>query len=869
MKRWLRAMAIVLILGGVLIQNGFSKPGIFGSQQQKEKPVSTKTILAVRISNHSIKIDGKLTDPVWQRAPKADDFIQQQPDEGKPATQKTTLQVAYDNQNLYIGIRAFDTRPDSIFAQLTRRDQLSQGDWLGVAIDSYFDHRTAFVFGVNAVGVQMDMLVSNDGSTEDTNWNAVWRVSISRDSLGWSAEFQIPFSQLRFSGGPSTVWGFQAFRMIYRNNEQDYWAPQPRDAGGYVSRFGELRGLRDLKSPKNLELFPYGMASETVSPKIEGDPFRTGYSHTLNSGLDLKYGLTSNITLNATINPDFGQVEADPSELNLSAYETFFEEKRPFFVEGSNIFNAPLGIGDGDMASEGLFYSRRIGRAPHYYPDVPDSAYVKMPEQTHIIGASKITGKTARGWSVGILDAVTNQEKATIQEGSRRYMEIVEPYTNYAVFRLKKDFRKGRTTLGLIGTNVFRNIPNAHFNFLNKQATTGGVDVNHRWGKDAYALQFSLYGSTILGDKEAIQRAQKSSARYYQRPDIKYVHYDPNRTSLSGLSSSFFIGKIAQGHWRGGAGYMTRTPGFEANDIGYMREANYFSSFLWGGYREFKPGKIFRDYNLNTNMWTSWYFGGEHVGNGFNLNANFRLLNYWGGFFGINRQTQQLRTSTLRGGPAMLAPGQINSFFGFYSDSRKPISLSLHGRVSRNDQNFWSGGVSPSIHARPLANFNFSLSINYSINNNDMQYVSTLRDENNRDHYILGHLDQKILSFTMRINYTLTPNLSLQFYGQPFITAGRYSNFREVIRPRARRYADRFAPYDYSGSPDFNFKQFRSNLVLRWEYHPGSTLFVVWSQGRTDYTDIGEFHPNTDFERLFKAQGNHVFLIKLNHWFSL
>ena len=869
MKWWPRIIGITLIFVGVSIQNGFSNPGIFGSKQEKKKTTPTKVLSVVRIRDNSIKIDGRLTDGVWQRAPKGDDFIQQQPDEGKSATQKTTIQVAYDSHNLYVGMRAFDAHPDSIFAQLTRRDELSQGDWLGVAIDSYFDHRTAFGFFVNAAGVQMDQLFSNDGMNEDTNWNAVWHVSVHKDSLGWIAEFQIPFSQLRFSGGKSTIWGFQAIRMIYRRNEQDFWTPQPRDAAGFVSNFGELHGLLNLKPPRNLELFPYGMASENLSPKIEGDPFQTGHSHTLNSGLDLKYGLTSNITLNATINPDFGQVEADPSELNLSAYETFFEEKRPFFVEGSNIFNAPLGIGDGKMASEGLFYSRRIGRSPHYYPDVPDSAYVKMPEQTHIIGASKITGKTAQGWSIGILDAVTNEEKATIQEGSHRYSEIVEPYTNYSVLRLKKDFRKGRTSLGLIGTNVLRNIPNEHFNFLNKQATTGGVDVNHRWGKDTYSLQFSLYGSMISGDKEAIQRAQKSSARYYQRPDIKYVHYDPNRTSLSGLASSFFIGKIAQGHWRGGIGYMTRTPGFEANDIGYMREANYFSSFLWGGYREFKPGKFFRDYNLNMNAWTSWYFGGEHVGNGFNVNANFRLLNYWRGFIGINRQTQQLRTSTLRGGPAMLAPGQMNSFFGFFSDDRKPISLTLRGRISRDDQNFWSGGMSPGIQARPFANLNFSLSVNYSINHEDMQYVTTIEDENSSDHYILGHLDQNILSFTTRINYTLTPNLSIQFYGQPFVTAGEYSNFREVIRPRARRYADRFAPYNYSGSPDFNFKQFRSNLVLRWEYHPGSTLFVVWSQGRTDYTDIGKFHPRTDFENLFKAEGNHVFLIKLNHWFSL
>ncbi len=843
-------------------------PGIFSGQKKSEQKEKTKIIFAVPISDGDIRVDGKLNDPVWQRAPKTDDFIQQQPDEGKPASQKTTVQVAYDAHNLYIGMRAFDTAPDSIYAQLTRRDQITNGDWLGVVIDSYFDHRTAFGFFVNAVGVQMDQLFSNDGSNQDINWNAVWLSRVGRDSLGWVAELKIPFSQLRFASGKNLVWGFEAVRFIYRNNEQDYWTPVPRDAGGLVSLFGELRGLKELHAPRNLELFPYVMTSRNLYPKEPGNPFRSGQTGTYNGGLGVRYGVTSNITLNATINPDFGQVEADPSELNLTAYETFFEEKRPFFVEGSNIFSIPLGIGDGDMGSEQLFYSRRIGRSPHYYPNVSgDSTYVKMPDQTHILGAAKIAGKTARGWSIGVLEALTNQEKADIQQGERRYKEIVEPYTNYSVVRLKKDLRQGHTTVGLAATNVLRNIPNANFDFLTKQATAGGVDVDHRWANDAYILNFSLYGSRISGDKKAIQAVQKSSAHYFQRPDMKFTHYDPNRTSLSGLSALLFVGKIAKGHWRYGTGGMTRTPGFEVNDLGYMREANYLSFFTWGGYQEYKPGKIFRDYGFNSNFWSSWYYGGDFVGYGVNLNSHFRLLNYWYGFLGINRQSEQLRTSTLRGGPAMLAPGRVGGWAGLMSDDRKPISLQLNLQAGRDDQHFWSRSISPRIRARLRSNLNLSLAVNYSTNRNDMQYVTKIVDAST--HYILAHLDQKLISFTTRLNFALTPNLSIQFYGQPYITTGHYSKFREVIRPRARRYADRFAPYDFGGNPDFNFKQFRSNLVIRWEYHPGSTLFLVWSQGRTDYVNDSTFAFAQNFRELLETRGNHIFLIKLNHWFSL
>ncbi len=831
------------------------------------KPV-VKIIVARPLGSAPIKLDGRLTEKIWRSIPPTDHFVQQDPLENALPSEKTLVRVTYNRHFLYVGIRALDSHPEQIVGQLTRRDENSSSDWLAVLIDSYHDFQTAFYFGLNAAGVRQDKLITNDGDTEDLNWNPVWKGAVSRDEKGWSAEFQIPFSQIRFSSRDKPVWGFQVCRKIQRLNEIDYWAPEPKDAAGIVSNFGELRGLRAIPSPKKLELLPYGLISEKVTGHNSANPFSNGNTFSGNGGLDVKYGLSSNLTLNATVNPDFGQVEADPSELNLTAYETYFEEKRPFFVEGKNIFDENLALSGNSAYSENLFYSRRIGGAPHYRPSSVSADSISLPEQTRILGAAKITGKTAGGWSVGVLDAVTAEEKATVQEKTFRHREIVEPLTNYGVARIMRDFRNGRTSLGGIVTNVYRNIPNSTFYFLNTQATTYGLDLWHRWGRDTYAVKFSLFGSYLSGHKEALQRIQRSSAHYFQRPDAKHVHFDPNRTHLSGLASVFFVGKIAQGHWRGGVGYVTRTPGFEANDIGYMRTADFLTAFYWSGFIQYTPGPIFRNYSITHNLWTTLNYGGERKVLGANLSSHFRFLNYWEGYLRLDRYSRTLDFAALRGGPALLKPPKTLLWFGFSSDKRKTVSFTFDGSIQRSDKISWNAQWEPGIFVRPSGRLNFSFSIGYYPNLNDLQYFSGNTNAGGQTVYQLARLHQRTVALTTRINYTLTPNLSIQFYGQPYISSGWYSDFKEVVRPRAARYEARFAPLDRASLPHFHFRQFRSNLVLRWEYLPGSTLFLVWSQGRTGFSTEQNLDLNHDFAALFKDRGEQIFLLKLNYWFT-
>ena len=829
-----------------------------------------KIMVATPINPDKIKIDGKTDETVWQKLPRYDDFVQQDPLENQSPTEKTIVQIGYSKYALFIAIRAYDSMPETIIGRFTRRDHTSASDWLAVMIDSYNDHRTAFYFAVNPSNVKIDKLITNDGDAEDLNWNPVWEVATSRNRDGWSAEFKIPFSQLRFSSLRDQTWGFQLCRTIRRLNEIDYWNPEPKDAAGIVSNFGELRGLKNLSAPKNLELLPYALTSGTWSPREIGNPFATGFSHDWNAGLDLKYGLTSNLTLNATFNPDFGQVEADPSELNLTAYETYFEEKRPFFVEGKNLFQANLGLGGNSAYSENLFYSRRIGRPPRYYPSIASGSFLKVPEQTHILGAAKITGKSSAGFSLGILDAVTNAEKATIQTGARHYSETVEPLTNYAVIRGQKDYRQGRTIIGSILTNVYRNLPNKNFYFLDTQATTGGIDISHRWGKDTYALKLSLYGSAISGHKEALQRVQLSSAHYFQRPDADHLHYNPNRTSMYGIASVFYIGKIAQGHWRGGIGYVTRTPGFEANDIGYMRSADFLTAFYWAGFIQYAPGSLFRNYSITQNLWETINYGGDRKVLGGNISTHFRFINYWEGYLRIDRESKRLDFTALRGGPALLKPARTSFWFGMNSDDRKSFSLTLDTGFRRDDQGFWSGQLTPGISARPSDRLNFSIALGYYPNTDDLQYIQTTTASGGQTEYILGRIHQKTFALTTRVNYSFTPNLSLQAYSQPYISAGWYSHFKRITHPRAGPYENRFEELDPVAhlASDFNFKQFRANIVLRWEYHPGSTLFVVWSQGQTDFENRGSLNLTNDMSRLLSAKGDRTFLIKLNHWFS-
>ncbi|MGE5340108.1 MAG: DUF5916 domain-containing protein [Candidatus Omnitrophota bacterium] len=841
-------------------------------------------------------IDGKLDDPAWSDIPWENKFIQREPYEGQSPSQETAFKIVYDEKNLYVGIRAYDTEPDKIVRRLSRRDGL-EGDWMTIQIDSYHDLRTAFVFAVNAEGVKYDKILTEDGSNENTSWDPVWYVKISVDDKGWIAEMKIPFSQLRFSNANDQVWGMQISRYLFRKLERSDWQFIPKDASGYVHMFGELSGIKNIKHKRQIELLPYAVGQIQSFPKQDGNPFATGNSEKKGAiGLDGKIGLNSDLTLDFTINPDFGQVEADPSTVNLTTYETFYQEKRPFFIEGKNILNFQLMGGDGDFSMDNLFYSRRIGRFPHYTPYVDEHEYINMPIYTSILGAFKLTGKTRSGLSIGILESLTSREQAEIDFMGNRRFEGVEPFTNYFLARLQKDYNQGQTVIGGMMTAVNRNLKDSDpdLQYLHQSAYTGGLDLFHSWKDKTYAITLVTAFSTVQGSKESILNTQLSPVHYYQRPDVTHVSVDPNRTSLSGHGGRLEFSRTGNGHFNYSAGVTWRSPGLELNDMGYLRISDRIMQWVWVGYRIWKPFSIFRSINVNFNQWLGWDFGGNQTDTGGNTSIQAEFKNYWSLHLGINPQFYVISTTGLRGGPALRLPPAISYWAEIGTDSRKPFVLEI-GTSQFVTQNHAvkSSEVWAEMNYRPSSSLSLSFTPSYSRNQEMLQYVDT-QNFIGTPRYILGTIHQKTVSLTVRLNYSITPDLSIEYYGQPFISAGKYADFKRITSPRDRTFENRFQLFtpeqisfnasdntysidenldhrpDYSFcNPNYNFLEFRSNLVMRWEYVPGSTVYLVWSQGRTGLGYSGDFSFNHDWSDLFRVKPYNVFLIKFTYLFNL
>lgn len=880
MRMFLKNFIVVLLSGVISFQ-------IFA------RNIDKRTYVTKRINPVPPVIDGSMDDKAWQKVEWGEDFVQHEPREGEQPSQITTFKILYDNKNVYIGIRAFDTEPEKIDTRLSRRDQMD-GDVVAVQFDSYFDQQTAFTFMVNAGGVKMDGIYTNDGENQDWTPDPIWYAETSVDDKGWTAEMQIPLSQLRYSGKQQQVWGIQIGRLLFRKEELSLWQPIPRDAPGWVHRFGKLEGIQDLQTNRRIEILPYAVGkAETMLPE-EGNPFMTGSRRNLNFGVDGKMGITSDLTLDFTINPDFGQVEADPSVVNLTAYETFYQEKRPFFVEGKNILSYPLMLGDGDMANNNLFYSRRIGRRPQYVPETDDDEYLQMPEFSTILGAAKMTGKTKNGISVGVLEAVTQMEEGELDIQGNRSIITVAPLTNYFLGRMQKDYNKGETRVGGILTHTLRDIKSDSLEFLNKTAVTGGIDFYHSWKERTWYVSVKSIFSHITGSREAMIEQQRSSRRYFQRPDADYVKVDSSLTSLSGYGGSLFFGRQGNSHVNFVLGGNWQSPGLEINDMGYMRDADQIFQFAWMGLRWWEPFSIFRNMNINLNQWGVWNFGGTNQVKGGNINFHAQFKNYWGAGCGINYNSRTFSTATLRGGPGIYLPSAWNTWFHMNTNQKNAVYFSLHGSYrKRNDGYSGNYSISPGINLRPSRMFSLELNPFYRINKDNLQYVDEI-DYNNNSRYLLARISHTTLGMVLRLNYTITPNLTIQFYGQPFVSAGKYSLYKYITNPRAERYKNRFHTLsgdeiayeeesniyyiDENGdqetdyeveSPDFNFRQFRSNLVIRWEYTPGSTLYLVWSQGRDDSIENGSFSFRNDMRGLFDIYPHDVFLIKLNKWFSL
>lgn len=846
-----------------------------------------KSYFAGDVPKNEIAIDGKLIDPAWTKAEWIDDFVQFEPMECKTPHQKTEFAILFDEYYLYAGIKCWDSSADSIVQRLTQRDN-RDGDYAWLEIDSYLDRRTSFAFVVNAAGIKNDYIISNDGENYDNTWDPIWLVKTSRDGSGWYAEMRIPLTQLRFERGDGQTWGLQVGRRLFRSQETSYWQPMSKKTSGWVSQYGELKGLKNIKSRKIADFTPYAVARTDRYEKEPENPFRkSGHQNQLSAGLDGKIGLTNNLTLDFTVNPDFGQVEADPSQVNLSSFETFFQEKRPFFIEGKNILSFPLNFGDGDLAAENLFYSRRIGRRPHYNPDTNEDEYIDKPEFTSILGAAKVTGKTKTGWSVGLLESLTAEEFARISNGSERSV-MIEPFTNYSVARVQKDFDKGNTMLGGMFTAVNRNLSEQQLDYLHKAAYSGGIDVSHKWHNKDWGIDISSYFSRVEGSTEAISETQKSWIHNFQRPDGKSVKYDPTRTSLMGQGGKVVLGKYG-GKLKFMAATSWKSPGLELNDIGYQRMSDDIMEVLWVGYRIYEPFSIFRNLNLNFNQWMEWNFAGEKLGPGGNINVHTQLKNYWSFHAGTNFNGDGLSTTELRGGPALKYSGNKNIWVSFSSNEQKKLTLEGNFWAMQGIQKGSKSGYSYSagLAYRPSKNLKITMTPEFSVNKDELQYVDQFEHGTAKD-YLFASIDQRTLSASIRINYNITPDLSIQYWGQPFVSAGKYTEFKHITNGRADRYTDRFhllgaseisyfaddevyKVYDGSGNklyqfdqPDFNIKEFLSNLVVRWEYLPGSTLYLVWSQNRDQSVSNGSFRFRHDVKDLFREKPYDIFLVKMS-----
>lgn len=828
----------------------------------------TRVLRAVPVSGE-VLIDGRLDEPAWQRAPVAAGFVQQRPTPGAPASEATEVRVLFDSHSLYVGMRMFDSAPDSIAAQLGRRDAADlHADWAHVLIDSYLDRRTAFRFAVNPAGVKMDLMHFDD-VREDLSWNAVWEVATHIDSLGWTAEFRIPFSQLRFTlpDNGEMVWGINFVRDIARRNERSFWSPVPPGTSRMVSLAGELHGLQIARTPARLELLPYTALRLDAAPVTAGDPFSSPLRGGANAGLDLMYGLGPNLTLNATINPDFGQVDVDPAVVNLTAFETFFPERRPFFLERADLFRFDLNIG-GEGGSDMLFYSRRIGRAPR--AGLPEAAvFSDVPSGSRILGAAKVTGRL-NGWNVGFLNALSENVVARyVDAGGDQHRIAVEPLTNFAVARLARDYRDGTSGIGLMATAVNRSITEAHLGFLPSAAYAVGFHGRHRFWNNQWLVEGTVAGSAVSGSELAIARLQRSPARYFQRPDAEHVRFDPTRTTLSGGMARLQLARV-EGRWRGGTILLASTPGFEVNDVGFQQATDLTVAGVYAGRLEFRPGAVFRTWNLFANTFGAWTFGGEPVHRAVGVSGGFELLSGWGGGGGIEARWPTLSMAALRGGPALLRSRLTDFRFHVFSDRRQPLRVTLMANGQANHE--VGGGriqISPSVTLRPAPWLSASAGPSIAWNRDHAQYVATLRPADAAPIYLHGRLDQTTLSLSARLNVTFTPDLTLEFFAQPFVSAGAYSEFTYVADPRARTFQERFAPYGgHVRDPSFNIRSFRGNAVLRWEYRPGSALFLVWQQQRSAFEPHGEFRFGRDFLDALTAPGQHIFLAKATFWWG-
>lgn len=853
-----------------------------------------KQIVAVRATD-AITIDGILDEPAWQR-PGYADFLQRDPVQGAAPSEKTEVWVAFDDAAIYVAARLYDHAPDSIMALLARRDGFQTADWFGVFLDPYLDRQTGYFFAVSAGGTIADGVLYNDG-WDDPSWDGVWDVKTRIDHLGWTVEMKIPFSQLRFHQSERYVWGINFRRDIGRNNESDYVVYTPRNESGFVSRFANLIGIDGVTPSRQIELLPYATTrAEFLRPQAR-TPFNDGSKYLPGGGADLKMGLSSNLTLNATINPDFGQVEVDPAVVNLSDVESFFGEKRPFFVEGSTIFNFGQG-GANDYWNFNFpwtnhFYSRRIGRAPQ--GSVPAADYVDAPVGTRILGAGKVTGKLDGNWNIGMIHAVTNREYAELMTGGVRARAEIEPLTYYGVARAKKEFNGGAQAVGLMSTYVNRMFQDARLrDELNANALFTGVDGYTFLDEEREWVITGWMGATrVTGTRERMIRLQRNSQHYFQRPDAPHVRVDSNATSMTGTAMRVWLNK-QKGNMFLNAAFGYIDPRFEINDLGFLGRTDAVNSHVGVGYRWSEPTDWYRRIQTLGAVFVNYDFAGNLTGLGVFQSTFIQLPNYLSFRYGVSYSPQTVNNRRTRGGPLMLNKPGYDVNISAFSDDRKPVQGDVFGGTSQSEQSrsfYLEGGM----RWQPAPNVWMRVGPGFSREFQAAQWVMRVEDPTAGatfgSRYVFAELDQTTLSANIRLNWTFTPTLSLQLYLQPLISAGSYRRFKELARPKSfdfRVYGENGSTITRDGStytvdpdgagpagsfsfdsPNFNFKSLRGNAVLRWEYLPGSTLYFVWTQSRSDWENNGDFRLNHSLHRMVSTSADNVFMIKMTYWLSM
>lgn len=854
-------------------------------------------VRAVRVEG-PIEIDGRLDEPGWLKAPAATGFVQRDPEQGQPASEETELRILVDDRALYAGVRLHDRDASRISRQLSRRDAAFEADAFALLLDPHHDRRSGVLFEVSAAGVQRDAALYDD-NFEDVTWDAVWESAVTRDDSGWSLEIRVPLAQLRFTARADAVWGVNARRVIHRRNESDWLALVPKNESGLVSRMAQLSGLAGVRAGRHLELLPYASArAEYVEPPAGGSPWNDGSRYAAGAGLDLEYGLGSGLTLVGAFNPDFGQVEVDPAVVNLTAFETFFEEKRPFFTEGSQVFLRFARSGSSDYTTYFypeplLFYSRRIGRAPQ---GIAAGSFLDVPATTTILGAAKLVGR-AHGWNLGVLEAVTGREYARVEtDGARSELEV-EPLTSYFVGRAQRELGS-HGAIGVLTTATLRDLRTSGLEAqLTGRAFLGGVDGHLFLDSRRDWVAFGgVSASSVSGSRAAVLRLQRASQRYYQRPDAPHVSVDPQATSLQGWSGRAGINKNS-GNVTWNAGAWGISPGFEPNDLGFATQTDRGGAHAQVLFRKLTPDRATRSRQLALAKWWTFNFGGESQGNGVQLAASALLRNFWRLDLTLGKSWNTWDDKLTRGGPTTIRPGIESLTLGLTSDVRRRFWATAGFVASNREFGSRSRQVLATLNFRPFTALTLQAAPYWLDVTTAAQYLRSVPDATAEatygSRYVFGRLEQREVAIPLRVNLALSPRLSFQLYTQALLSKGAYPAIGELAAPRTYdfpvygRDAGEIAldperplyTIDPDGSgpaspfglavPDFNLKSLRLNAVLRYEFRPGSAAYLVWTERRQDGRNPGGGSSlGSDLGDLFAAPADDVLLLKIAWWFG-